>query len=134
MYAPGVLFLKDLSKSPYMATSTPRQTVLSFLKAMNTEDFASARKCTETKLSFLGVLGAREGADAYFRDMEKMKLKYDVKQIFTDGNYVCVIFDISMAGAKTTSCGLYHVETGKITSIRLIFDPRPILALSKKKS
>ncbi len=117
-----------------MATPTARQTVLSFLKAMNAEDFASARKCTETKLSFLGVLGTREGADAYFKDMEKMKLKYDVKQVFTEGNDVCVIFDLSMAGAKTASCGLYHVETGKITSIRLIFDPRPILALSKKKA
>ncbi len=115
------------------ATSTPRQTVLAFLKAMNTEDYETARKYTETKLSFVGVLGAREGADAYFKDMEKMKLKYDVQQVFVDGSDVCIIYNITMAGAKVLSCGLYHVNVGKITSIRVIFDPRPILALSKKK-
>jgi limonene-1,2-epoxide hydrolase len=114
-------------------TSTPRQTVLAFLKAMNTEDYETARKYTETKLSFVGVLGAREGAAAYFKDMEKMKLKYDVQQVFVDGNDVCIIYNITMAGTKVLSCGLYHVSVGKITSIRVIFDPRPLLALSKKK-
>jgi limonene-1,2-epoxide hydrolase len=116
-----------------MANTAPRQTVLSFLKAMNAEDYVTARKFTETTLSFVGVLGTREGADAYFKDMEKMKLKYDVQQVFVEGDDVCVIYDITMAGTKAFSCGLYHVNTGKITSIRVIFDPRPILELNKKK-
>jgi limonene-1,2-epoxide hydrolase len=116
-----------------MANASPKQTVLAFLKAMNAEDFTTARKLIETKVSFVGVLGARDGADAFFKDMEKMKLKYDVQFVFVEGNDVCIIYNIAMAGAKALSCGLYHVESGKITSIRFIFDPRPILALAKKK-
>jgi len=48
--------------------------VLSFIDALNNEDFKSARKLTTDDLRFEGVMGTREGADAYFADMEKMKL------------------------------------------------------------
>lgn len=38
-----------------------------------------------------------------------------------------------MAGVKTLSCGWYQVEDGKVTSLRVLFDPRPVLEASPKK-
>ena len=101
--------------------------VLSFIKALNDEDFAAARNCAADDLKFIGVLGQRDGADAYFADMQHMKLKYDIKRVFSDGDDVCVFYDIDMGRATIFSCGWYHVVDGKVNSIRVIFDPRPLL-------
>jgi predicted ester cyclase len=101
--------------------------VLSFIKALNEEDFATARNFADTDLKFLGVLGERDGAEAYFTDMERMKLKYDIKRVFSDGDDVSIFYDIDMGGKTIFSSGWYHVVDGKINSIRVIFDPRPLL-------
>ncbi|QEM08594.1 nuclear transport factor 2 family protein [Mucilaginibacter rubeus] len=101
--------------------------VLQFIKALNEEDFAAARGYTAGDLKFVGVLGERDGAEAYFTDMRKMKLKYDIKRVFSDGDDVCIFYDIDMGRTTIFSCGWYHVFEGKINSIRVIFDPRPLL-------
>ncbi|MEO3404645.1 nuclear transport factor 2 family protein [Mucilaginibacter sp. CAU 1740] len=101
--------------------------VLSFIKALNDEDFAAARKFAADDLKFIGVLGERDGAEAYFTDMERMKLKYDIKRVFSDGDDVSIFYDIDMGGKTIFSSGWYHVVDGKINSIRVIFDPRPLL-------
>lgn len=101
--------------------------VLSFIKALNDEDFATARKCTSDDLKFVGVMGERDGAEAYFTDMERMKLKYDIKRVFSDGDDVCIFYDIDMSGKTIFSCGWYHIVEGKVNSIRVLFDPRPLL-------
>jgi hypothetical protein len=110
-----------------------KDTVLSFIKALNDENFALARTLANDNLSFIGVLGSRDGADAYFRDMENMKLKYDIRKAFADGEDVCLLYDIDMAGLSIFGCGWYHLVNGKISSLRVVFDPRPVLELSDKK-
>jgi limonene-1,2-epoxide hydrolase len=104
-----------------------RELVSSFIKALNEEDFATARSYVHDNFSFDGVLGARDSADAYFKDMEKMRFKYDIKKIFTDGDDVCLLYDINMQGTSIFTCGWYKVQRGKIQSLKVVFDPRPIL-------
>jgi len=104
-----------------------KEVVLAFLDAINRLDFQVARTYASPDMQFEGVLGSRDGADAYFTDMEKMKLKYDIKKVFTDGNDVCLLYDIDMSGKIIFSCGWYQVEEGKIKSIKVVFDPRPLL-------
>jgi hypothetical protein len=101
--------------------------VLLFIKSLNEEDFAAARTCASEDLKFVGVMGERDGAEAYFKDMERMKLKYDIKRVFSDGDDVCIFYDIDMGGKTIFSCGWYHVVEGKVNSIRVLFDPRPLL-------
>jgi limonene-1,2-epoxide hydrolase len=108
-------------------TASSKQTVLSFIKALNEEDFDSARKYTDDDLQFIGVMGTRNGADAYFNDMAKMKLKYDVQKAFAEGNDVCLWYDIDMGGRKIFSSGWYHIEHHKIAWFKVLFDPRPLL-------
>jgi predicted ester cyclase len=103
------------------------QTVVTFLDALNKEDFQEARNCCTEEITFVGVLGSRDGREAYFKDMEKMKFKYDIRKIFSDGNDVCVLYEIKMGEHLIFSCGWYQLLNGKINSIRVVFDPRPLL-------
>ncbi|MEO6524297.1 MAG: nuclear transport factor 2 family protein [Mucilaginibacter sp.] len=106
---------------------TAGETVSAFLKAMNAEDFKTARQYADDDLQFEGVMGSRDGAEAYFKDMEHMKLKYDIKRLFSDGDDVSVFYDIAMGGQHIFSSGWYHLKDGKINTIKVLFDPRPLL-------
>jgi hypothetical protein len=104
-----------------------REVVLSCVKAINEEDFKLAKQFVSDDLSFIGVLGSRQGADAYFSDMERMRLKYDVKKVFADGEDVCLFYDLAISGTTIFVSAWYRVEDGKIRSLKVVFDPRPIL-------
>jgi len=106
--------------------------VMSCINALNEEDFKTARKYTTEDFSFVGVLGSRNGAAAYFSDMEKMKLKYNVKKVFVNGDDVCLLYDLTMSGITIFGCGWYHIEGDKINSLRVVFDPRPVLEMQDK--
>lgn len=53
--------------------------------------------------------------------------KFDIKKIFTDENDVCVFNDVIVEGVTLFACGWYHIENQKIRSLRLVYDPRPLL-------
>ncbi|SIS00857.1 SnoaL-like domain-containing protein [Mucilaginibacter lappiensis] len=113
-------------------TRNSKEVVLAFIDAMNKEDFAIARKYLATDMTFKGVLGARDGAEAYMNDMEKMKFKYDLKKTIAEGDDVCLFYDIDMGRVTVFGCGWYQVKGGKISSFRVIFDPRLVLEQSNK--
>jgi hypothetical protein len=105
-----------------------RGLVLAYLNALNDENFPLAKQYVSEDFSFDGVLGSRKGSDSYMSDMEKMRLKYDVKKAFADGNDVCVWYDVTMSGTTVPTAGWYHVKSGRITTLKVVFDPRPVLA------
>jgi predicted ester cyclase len=107
--------------------------VLSLLDAMNKEDFKKARTYVTDDFKFNGVLGSRNGADAYFKDMEQMKFKYEIKKTFFDEKDVCVFYDIIMSGKKIFCSGWYHLRENKVSSLRVVFDPRPVLEDSDRE-
>jgi predicted ester cyclase len=109
-----------------------KEVVLAFVDALNREDFQTARNCVTDDMKFVGVLGSREGGDAYFRDMKHMRLKYDVKKAFADGDDVCLFYDVTMAGVTVLCAGWYQLSNGKIRSFRVIFDPRAVLEAAEK--
>ncbi len=102
--------------------------VLSYVEALNDENFRLARRYVSDNMTFDGALASEQGADAIFADLERMRLKYDVKKAFADGNDVCVFYDVTLSGVKVFTCGWYLVEDGKIRSLKVVFDPRPVLA------
>jgi limonene-1,2-epoxide hydrolase len=106
-------------------------TVLRFINSLNEDDFTTARECVTDDLTFTGVMGTRHGADAYFTDMERMKLKYNIKKVFADGNDVCLWYDVVMDSKPILSCGWYQLEQGRIRSFQVVFDPRPLLEPAK---
>lgn len=110
-----------------------RQIVLSFLKALNEENFDAARTLMNDNASFRGVLGSRDGADAYMADMRKMKFKYQVLKVFADAQAACVWYNINIEGKVILTCGWYRLRHDKISRIRVLFDPRPLMAPEKSK-
>ena len=109
-----------------------REVVLSCIKAINEEDFREARRFVSEGITFEGVLGSRFGAEAYFQDMERMRLKYDLQKVFVEGDDVCVLYNLQISGKTIFGCGIYEVRNGRITALRVVFDPRPLLEDSKK--
>jgi hypothetical protein len=114
-------------------SSHAREIVLECIEAINTEDFARARQYVSQNMSFVGVLGTRNGADAYFSDMERLRLKYEIKKVFAEGDDVCLIYDLTISGQKILCVGWYQVEGGKIQHLRVVFDPRPLLEAKRKQ-
>lgn len=63
-----------------------------------------------------------------------MKFKYKIKKVFEEGTDVCLLYDINMGGKETIfTCGWYHLKNNKIKSLKVVFDPRPVLEESVKK-
>ncbi len=56
-----------------------------------------------------------------------MKLKYQVKKVFSDGDDVCVLYDIAMQGKDIFSSGWYKLVDGKINWFKVVFDSKPFL-------
>ena len=49
--------------------------VLSYVEALNHENFRLARRYVSDHMTFDGALASRQGADAIFADLERMRLK-----------------------------------------------------------
>jgi limonene-1,2-epoxide hydrolase len=106
-----------------------KEIVLSFLDALNSRDLKSAGNYVAEDVSFFAPDGAPvRGAQAYFNGWKPLGLRYEIKKTFADDNDVCVLYDITFSKPVVTllACGLYSVDNGKISSIRVIFDPRPL--------
>ena len=108
--------------------------VWSFVEAINKEDFSAARQYAADDISFAGVLGTRNGADAYFNDMERMKLKFKVHKAFAEGDDVCLLYDVTMGSVTVYGCGWYQLKAGKIHFVRAVFDPRAVLEAAARQS
>lgn len=108
-----------------------KEVVLAFIDALNKEDFDTAGNYLATGMTFKGVLGSRDGAEAYMKDMRQMKLKYNVKKTIAEDNDVCLFYDLAMSGITIFGCGWYTVKEDKISSLNVLFDPRPILEQAK---
>lgn len=114
------------------AIQNPREVVVGLLRALNDHDYKEARKYANPDMKFDGVLGSRDGAESYFTDMEKMQLEYNIRRIFVEGNDVCVLYDLLIEDEKIFCCGWYTVKDGKISNLKVVFDPRPLLEAQDK--
>ena len=101
--------------------------VKTFLDAINNLDFEKARECVSPNLQFMGVMGKVDGADAYFEQMKKMQLKYDIRKIFSSEADVAVFYDIKMGEEKILAAGWYGFKNDLIRTIQVVFDPRKVL-------
>ena len=52
---------------------------------------------------------------------------FDIRKIFADDKNVCVLYDITVSGIMLFACGWFQLEAGTVRSMRVTFDPRPLL-------
>jgi hypothetical protein len=76
-------------------------------------------------------LNSFDRAEPYLKYLESLKLpKFDIKKEFADNNNVCLLYELPVGTPPVTSfvCAWFHVgDDRKISSLRVIFDPRPYL-------
>jgi hypothetical protein len=108
-----------------------KEIVLEFLEALNRKEFKSARSYVSDKVTYMAPLNSFNGAEPYFKYVEHLNLpKLDIKKVFIEGsNDVCVLWEVNYSSppAPIFVSAWYQVHDGKISSMKLVFDPRPLL-------
>ena len=104
-----------------------------FFDAWTGKDFGRARGLLHDDVSFQGPIDSFSDADSYLASLRQLSgivLGADKQKVFTDGDDVCVIYDLKTAPVPSSrTCEWYQVRDGKIASVVVIFDARPFAAM-----
>ncbi len=113
--------------------------VLAYQRALGNQDYTTARTYLRDDLSFRGPLASHDKPEGLLKDLEQLHhivKGVDMKKVFVDGDDVCLLYDLITTNPPVTSftCEWYHVNDGKIASIRVTFDARPYAAMFEKRA
>jgi hypothetical protein len=101
-----------------------------YFDAWLAKDFARLRSVLADDVDFAGPLGQVKGADGCLRGLQGLSTimtGIQVQQVFTAGSDVLTWYDMATAVADPVPVANWmRVEDGKITRIRVAFDPRGI--------
>jgi len=102
-----------------------------YFDAWRARDFTRLRSVLADDVDFAGPLAQVRGADDCLRGLQGMAqimTGLEIRKVFRDGSDVLTWFDLSTSVADTVPVANWmHVEDGKITRIRVAFDPRGIV-------
>lgn len=102
-----------------------REVVTPYIQALDTRDYATARKYLQDSVFIKGPGGeAFRSPDEFLRMMEQQRGRYEIRKVFVDGDDVCLIYNFVTDKVTVLFCSWYQVKAGKIVSIETIFDPR----------
>ncbi len=112
--------------------SDATEVVLSYIKALDKEEYDAAGKYLNDEVRIKGPAGESFGKPSEFINMlRRYHGRYELKKTFTDGGDVCLLYDLVMPAVKVFMCSWYHVKDGKIALIQTVFDPRSFADLEK---
>jgi hypothetical protein len=102
-----------------------------YFDAWRARDFTRLRSVLADDVDFDGPLARVRGADDCLRGLQGMAqimTGLEVRKVFRDGSDVLTWFDLSTSVADPVPVANWmHVKDGKITRIRVAFDPRGIV-------
>jgi hypothetical protein len=108
----------------------PADAAAAYFDAWKGKDFATLRSLLADDVTFDGPLAQLDNADDCVNGLEGMsRIMTDivVHKRFVDGGDVLTWFDLHTTVADPVPTANWsHVESGKITSIRVAFDARPL--------
>lgn len=108
-----------------MTESNAVDVVMSYIGALDRQDYEAARKLMADRLPIKGPGETYDDPDRLIEILRTYKSKYDVKKVLSDGSDVSVLYELVTPSVKVFMCSWYEVRDGKIASIHTIFDPRP---------
>jgi hypothetical protein len=117
------------------SAKSAKEIVTEFIQATERQDFQSARDYLRDDMTYVSPVNSFDRADPYLKYNQHLYqtgqlVKFDIKKEFEDKNDFCIIHEIN----SQLVCVWYHVDDdGKISSIKVIFDPRQFLAGAKQK-
>ena len=108
--------------------------VLSYIKALDNGEYDTAAGYLCDDIRIIGPAGESFANPKEFVNMlRQYHGKYEIKKIFTDGEDVCLLYDLITPIAKVFMCSWYQVHEGKIETIHTIFDSAAFGRSSIKK-
>jgi uncharacterized protein YozE (UPF0346 family) len=120
-----------MQKQHESSAKNAKEIVMEYLQALTERrDFESARSYLKNNVSYVSPLNSFDGVEPYLKYNESLHLpKPDIKKIFTDGDDVCLLYEMTLT---TQPAPLFvsfwaHVDSEKISSINVNFDPRPFI-------
>jgi limonene-1,2-epoxide hydrolase len=110
----------------------PKAIARTYFDSWRSRDFDRLRAILADDVTFRGVLGNADGADACIAGLRGMAdtimTDVSVQVMATDGPDVLTWFELHNRMADPVpTVNWSHVENGRITRIRVTFDPRPLL-------
>ncbi len=113
-----------------MDSNDPRAVAETYLRAWKERDFAGLRAILADDVGFQGPLATLDNADDCVKGLEGMAQILDdivVQHVFVDGPDVLTWFDLHTTVAPPApTANWQHIADGKITRIRVTFDPRAL--------
>lgn len=110
--------------------------VMEWQQAVERRDYQSVRGLLSDNISYVSPLNSFDRAEPYLKYLEHVNLpKLNIKKAFADSNDVCILHEYKVGTPPVTSlvCTWLHVDDDrKISSIRIVLDPRPYLQQNKK--
>jgi len=110
-----------------MDSTDPRTVAETYFRAWKARDFAGLRAILAEDVGFQGPLATLDNADDCIKGLEGMAQILDdivVQHVFVDGPDVLTWFDLHTTVAPPApTANWQHIEDGKITRIRVTFDP-----------
>ena len=122
----------DVNDKKNESTKSAKEIVMEYFQAITErQDFKSARGYLKDNVSYVSPLNSFDRAEPFLKYNEKLHLpKLDIKKVFVDGDDVCILHETSLPPriSSTVFTTLwFHVDGGKISSLRALFDPRSFL-------
>lgn len=109
---------------------TPAQVMATYFESWQAKDFDRLRSVLADDASFRGPLGSADDADTCIkglRGMAEILTDITIHKTFVDGPDVLTWFDLHTTVAPPAPTANWsRVENGKITRIRVTFDPRAL--------
>lgn len=116
-------------------SETPANIAGRYFEAWRAKDLEAYRALLADDATFAGPLGTAEGADECvegMRGLARVTTDVVVRKMLGDATDVITWFDLHTASAPPCPVANWtHVEAGRITRIRVTFDPRPLLPPSR---
>jgi hypothetical protein len=123
--------MTNIDTSNQTTETDPASVVTRYVETWRAKDFDGYQSLLADDVRFTGPLGHAEGVEACRRGIEQLaKITTDivVEKMVVDGPDVLTWFQLHTTVAEP--CAVVNwsrVEGGKISRIRVTFDPRPLL-------
>jgi SnoaL-like domain len=115
-----------------VGADSPASIAAAYFDAWKSNDIERVRPLLHEDVDFAGALGSTRGVEdtlAGLGGMFAMTEQVEVVKRWVDGPDVLTWFELRTASAGPMAIVNWsHVEAGRITRIRVTFDPRPLLA------
>ncbi|MGW5352936.1 nuclear transport factor 2 family protein [Streptomyces sp. NPDC004031] len=115
-----------------MSTPSPESVAAAYFDAWKSNDIERVRPLLHDGVDFVGALGTAQGADDVLSGLGGMfalTRHVEVVRRWADGPDVITWFELRTETSDPMAVVNWsHVEEGRISRIRVTFDPRPMLA------